>query len=121
MGTKWYTSVLTHPCSSMLHACSGLSLVGVLSKVKNLLERGVEFLSHVVVVTGRVVLCPIVSYICVSRLPEEVELVMVDAAVMEPVETHVHGFGLFGLDMTVDDVFRSAVVSLDRCRRLKVT
>ena len=46
---------------------------------------------------------------------------MVDAAVMEPVELHVHGFGSFGLDMTVDDVFSSAVVSLDRCRRLMMT
>ena len=40
---------------------------------------------------------------------------MVDAAVMEPVELHAHGFGSFGMDMTVYDVSSSAVVSLDRC------
>ena len=46
---------------------------------------------------------------------------MVDAAVTEPVEFHVNGFGSFGLDMTVDDAFSSAVVSLDRCRWLTMT
>ncbi len=61
MGTKWYTPVLTHPCRSILGACSGLSFVGMLSKVQNLLERGVEFLSHVAVVNGGDVLCPIVG------------------------------------------------------------
>ena len=52
---------------------------------------------------------------------EEAELVMVDAAVTEPVELHVHDFGSFGLDTTVDDAFSSAVVSLDRSRRLTMT
>ncbi len=61
MGTKWYVPVLTHPCSSMLHACSGIPLVHALVKVQNMLERGVEFLLHVAVVTGGVVLCPIVG------------------------------------------------------------
>ena len=43
---------------------------------------------------------------------------MVDALVTKPVELHVHGFGLFRLDTTVDDAFGSAVVSLDGCRGL---
>ncbi len=34
---------------------------------------------------------------------------------MEPVQSKVYGFGLFGLDMTVDDSFGSAVVGLDGC------
>ena len=58
VGTKCYVPVLAHPCSSMLRACSGMSLVPVLVKVQNLLEWGVEFLLHVVVVTGGVVRHP---------------------------------------------------------------
>ncbi len=61
IGTKWYVPVLTHPCSSMLHTCSGMSLVRALAKVQNLLKRGVEFSLHVALVTGGVVICPIVS------------------------------------------------------------
>ena len=61
LGAKWYLPVLTHPCSCMLRTCSGMSLVCALVKVQNLLKRGVEFLSHVAVVTGGVVLCPIVG------------------------------------------------------------
>ena len=61
MGTKRYVLVLTHPCSSMLRTCSGMSLVRALAKVQNLLKRGVEFLLHVAVVTGGMVLCPIVG------------------------------------------------------------
>ena len=61
VGTKWYVPVLTHPCSSMLRACRQMSLVCMLAKVQNLLEWGVEFLLHVAVVTGGVVLCPIVG------------------------------------------------------------
>ena len=55
------------------------------------------------------------------RVTKKAELVLVDAAVKEPVELHVHGFGLFRLDMTVDDAFSSAVVSLDRSRGLMMT
>ncbi len=35
VGTKWYVPVLTHPCSSMLRTCSGISLVRALAKVQN--------------------------------------------------------------------------------------
>jgi hypothetical protein len=91
------------------------------AKVQNLLEWGVEFLWHVAVVAGGMVLCPVVSQVSVAVLPDETELVLVDAAVMEPVEIHVHGFGPFGLDTTVDDAFSSAVVRLDRSRGLTMT
>ena len=46
---------------------------------------------------------------------------MVDAAVAEPVEAHVHGFGTFWLDTAVDNAFGSAVVCLDWSRGLLVT
>ena len=45
---------------------------------------------------------------------------MVDTAVSKPVESHLHGFGMFGLDMTLDDAVGSAVVGLDQCGGLRV-
>ena len=77
VGTKWYVPVLTHPCSSMSCTFSGMSLVHVLEKVQNLLERGVEFLSHVEVVTGGVVLCPIVAQVSITRPPKKSELLLI--------------------------------------------
>ena len=80
-----------------------------------------EFWLQLLVMTGWVVFLPVVCQAGLTGLPEEVELVLVDTAVVEPMELHVNGFCLFGLDTTVDDVFSSAVVRLDRCRRLTMT
>ena len=80
-----------------------------------------EFWSHLLVMTGWVVFCPVVCQVGLTRSPEEVELILVDTAVAEPMELHVHGFCFFGLDMTVDDVVSSAVVSLDGCRGLRTS
>ena len=64
---------------------------------------------------------PIVGQIGFTGLPEEAKLVLVDTSISEPVESHFHGLCLFWLDMTVDDTFGSAVVSLYRCRGLNIT
>ena len=56
-----YIPVLTHPCSSMLGACDGVSLVCTLAKVQDLLEWSVELLANVAMVTGGMVFCPVVG------------------------------------------------------------
>ena len=44
-----------------------------------------------------------------TRSPEKTKLVLVDAPVTEPMKTHVHGFGLLGLYVTVDDTLSSTI------------
>ena len=80
-----------------------------------------EFWLQLLVMTGWVVFLPVVCQAGLTRLPEEVELVFVDTAVVEPMELHVNGFCLFGLDTTVDDTFSSAVVHLDWSRGVMMT
>ena len=92
-----------------------------LPEVQYTLVWGVEFMSHLLVMTSRVMFSPVVSKIGFARALEEAKLVLVDTAVTEPVEVHVHGIGSFGLDTTVDDAFSSAVVCLDRSRGLMMT
>ncbi len=92
-----------------------------MTKVQNLLEWVVQLSSHVAVVAGGMVLCPVVGKVGVVRSQEETELVLVDTVATEPVEMHVHGFGLFGLDTTIDDALSSAVVCLDWSRGLMMT
>ena len=93
-----------------------MSLVSALLEAQNILVCSEEFWLHLLLMTGWVVFFPVVHQVGLTRLPEEVELVLVDTAVMKPMESHVHGFCSFGLDTTVDDAFGSAVVSLDECR-----
>ena len=61
---------------------------------------------------------PVVGQVGFTGSPEESELILVSTTVSEPAELHVHGFSLSWLDMTVDDAFDSAVVSLYQCRVL---
>ena len=56
----------------------------------------------VLMVCGRVVFCPIVSVVEFAGAPVDAELVLA-FVISEPVESHVHGFGPFGLDLSVDD------------------
>jgi hypothetical protein len=52
--------------------------------------RGEEFFPHIFVMGRRVVLGPIVGVVRWARSPEEIELILCNGAVAEPVETHVH-------------------------------
>jgi hypothetical protein len=49
--------------------------------------------------------CPVVSMVRGAWAPAKLELFLVDAAIPQPVETHVHGFGTFWLHPFVDDAF----------------
>ena len=49
-------------------------------------------------------------YLVNYQVARKSKLMLVDTAVSKQVESHVHGFGMFGLDMTVDDALGSAVV-----------
>ena len=51
---------------------------------------------------GRVMFSPVVSIVEFTRAPVDAESVLA-FAITEPVESHVHGFGLFGLDFSVKD------------------
>ena len=51
---------------------------------------------------GRVMFSPVVGIVEFARAPVDAELVLA-FAMAEPVESHVHGFGPFGLDFSVND------------------
>ena len=51
------------------------------------------------------VFCPVVRVIEGAGSPIKSELVLVDGAVEEPVESHVHRLGAFWLHLLVDDAF----------------
>ena len=126
MYASLYLSCLIHtgtntPCSSTLSAYSGLSLVNALVEVQKNLVCGEEFWLHLSVMTGCVVFRPVVHQVVLTRSPEEAELVFMGTAVMKPVEVHVNCFGLFVLNTTVDDIFGSAIVSLDGCGGLRMS
>ena len=44
---------------------------------------------------GGVMFRPIVRFVEGSRPPEKSELLLVDGSIAEPMETHIHGFGVF--------------------------
>ena len=54
----------------------------------------------------------VVSQVCGSWCPSELELVLVDS-IFNPVEAHVNCFGTFLFELTVDDAVRGAIVSCD--------
>ena len=72
------------------------------------------------VVSRAVVYCEIVSQICFSFGPIDLELALGNA-VSEPVEAHVDGFGSVLLDGVVENTIDGAVVSSDRGRGLFVS
>ena len=92
-----------------------MSLVSMLAEIQKILVSLEELWLHLLVMTGRVVFHPIVCQFSLTRLTEEAELVLVDTAITKPVILHVHGFGSFGMEMTVDNIVGSAVVCLDGC------
>ncbi len=76
-------------------------------------------MSFLDVVCCTVVLGPVVSFVGMSRTPEESELVLGFPA-SEPMESHVHGFGAFGLNVVVHNAHGCCVVGLHRNGRLLV-
>ena len=76
--------------------------------------------SNKFVVSRAVVFCEIVSQICFSRGPIDLELALGNA-VAEPVEAYVNGIGSILFDGVVEDTVGSAVVGSDWGRRLPVS
>jgi len=66
---------------------------------------------------SRVMFGKIISTIASSWFPKDGKLALA-FAIMEPIKTHVHSFGVFLLDSIVDDPTGSVVVSLQQCGRL---
>jgi hypothetical protein len=71
------------------------------------------------VVCCTVVLGPVVGFVGMSGTPEELELVLGFLA-SEPMESHVHGFGVFWLNVVVHNANSCCVVGLHRSGRLLV-
>ena len=76
-----------------------------LAKLQQFMVRGKEFFPHVLVMGGRVVFCPVVCVVEGAGSQVDSELVLVDGAVAEPVESHVHCLRAFWLHLLVDDAF----------------
>ena len=66
---------------------------------------------------GCMVLGPIVGEILFTRLPIDAELALA-FVVSEPVEAHVHCFGVFWLDFAIYDCISHSIVRLEGCSRL---
>jgi hypothetical protein len=65
----------------------------------------------------QMVLGEIVCQVCISWLPMDAEMALVDT-VAYPIETHGNGFGLTLFYSVIDDAMGTGVVHLDRRRRL---
>jgi hypothetical protein len=49
--------------------------------------------------------CPVVRVIRGAGAPVKSKLFLADAAISQPMKTHIHGFGTFWLHSFVDDAF----------------
>jgi len=63
------------------------------------------------------VLCVVVGKIANVRLPLDDELAILDA-ILEPIETHVNGFGAFLFNRSIEDATGNTIVSCDDSGRL---
>ena len=59
-----------------------MSLVSMLVKVQHLLVWGEEFWMHLSVESGWVVFSPVVNQVGVVRMPEKLELILIDTVVL---------------------------------------
>ncbi len=89
-------------------------------KLKELTERCEEYRSHVAMVRRRMMFHPVVGVVRGAGAPVKLKLFLVDAAIRQPMETHIHGFGTFWLDLFVDDAFGGGIVDLNGGGRLFV-
>ena len=80
-------------------------IIHLFTKLEELTERCEEYRSHVVMVHHWMMFCQVVGIVCGAGVPIKSELLLVDAAIPQPMETHIHGFGTFWLHPFVDDAF----------------
>ena len=75
-------------------------------------QRSEKFWSHIDVVSCCMMLCPIVSVIELAWTPVKAELLLC-FSIAEPMESHIHCFGSFGCDFTIDDCVCHGIICLD--------
>ena len=90
-------------------------------KLEELTERCEEYRSHVAMVRRRMMFRPVVGIVRGAGAPIKSELLLVDAVILQPMETHIHGSGTFWLHPFVDDAFSGGIVNLNRGGRLFVS
>ncbi len=95
-------------------------IIHLFTKLEELTERCEEYRSHVAMVRRRMMFRPVVGVVRGAGAPVKSKLFLVDAAIPQPMETHIHGFDTFWLDPFVDDAFGSGIVDLNRGGRLFV-
>ena len=83
-------------------------------------ERCEKLRPNVDMMGGGVVIGPVIGIVGFAGAPLEHKLA-VAFAVMQPVKSHVCGFGVFGLYFAIDDGVCHGVVSLDGGGRLFVS
>ena len=96
-------------------------IIHLFTKLKELTERCEEYWSHVAMVRRRMMLRPVVGIVRGAGAPIKSELLLADAAIPQPMETHIHGFGTFWLHPFVDDAFGGGIVNLNGGGRLFVS
>jgi hypothetical protein len=96
-------------------------IIHLFTKLEELTEMCEEYRSHVAMVRCRMMFCPVVGIVCGARAPIKSDLLLIDAAILQPVETHIHGFGTFWLHLFVDDAFGGGIVNLNGGGRLFVS
>ena len=75
---------------------------------------------HESMILNRVVLGVEIAQVDLSRRPVKIELAL-GAAILEPVEPHVHTFRFLGFARSVDDSLGCGIVGADGSGRLAVT
>ena len=85
-------------------------IIHLFTKLEELTERCEEYWSHVAMVCRRMMLHPVVGIVRGAGAPIKLELLLVDAAIPQPMETRIHGFGTFWLHLFVDDAFGGGIV-----------
>jgi len=69
-------------------------------------------------VRRRMMLRPVVGIVRGAGAPIKLESLLADAAIPQPMETQIHGFGTFWLHPFVDDAFGGGIVNLNGGGRL---
>ncbi len=96
-------------------------IIHLFTKLEELTERCEEYRSHVGMVRRRMMFRPVVGIVCGAWAPIKLVLLLVDAAIPQPMEMHIHGFGTFWLHPFVDDAFGGGIVNLNGGGRLFVS
>ena len=96
-------------------------IMHLFTKLEELTERCKKYRSHVAMVRRWMMFRPVVGIVRGAGSPIKSELFLADAAISQPMEMHIHGFGMFRLHSFVDDAFGGGIVNLNGGGRLFVS